>query len=180
MQDKGACGHKVHRRSCSPTRRSSTDADKLRVYVRIVRLLLEDEDSVQAETFYNRAALLVHSAGNDKETLLQFKLCQARISDYSRKFLEAASRYHELSYTAEIDEDERKFMLYVPYLHLPHITLTLVQIRRSHLRRPRPRWAQSLSHPRLPLPRRALRRASHIQRPLQDVPRPHPPPRRDP
>ncbi|KAI5893549.1 uncharacterized protein SCHCODRAFT_02622122 [Schizophyllum commune H4-8] len=91
--------------------RSSTDADKLRVYVRIVRLLLEDEDSVQAETFYNRAALLVHSAGNDKETLLQFKLCQARISDYSRKFLEAASRYHELSYTAEIDEDERKFML---------------------------------------------------------------------
>ncbi|TRM67792.1 hypothetical protein BD626DRAFT_106192 [Schizophyllum amplum] len=91
--------------------RSSSDADKLRVYVRIVRLLLEDEDSVQAETFYNRAALLVHSAGNDKETLLQYKLCQARISDYSRKFLEAASRYHELSYTAEIDEDERRFML---------------------------------------------------------------------
>ncbi|KAF7301678.1 Constitutive photomorophogenic 8 [Mycena indigotica] len=90
--------------------RSMADGDKLRVYVRIVRLLLEDEDSVQAETYYNRAALLVHST-NDKETLLQFKLCQARISDYSRKFLEASQRYHELSYVGEIDEEERQHML---------------------------------------------------------------------
>lgn len=87
------------------------DCDKLRVYVRIVRLLLEDEDSIQAETYYNRAALLVHSTNNNKETLLQFKLCQARISDYGRKFLEAASRYHELSYVGEIDEGERQHML---------------------------------------------------------------------
>lgn len=87
-----------------------SDEDKLRVYVRIVRLLLEEEDSVQAETYYNRAALLMHSAP-DREIQLQFKLCQARISDYSRKFLEAASRYHELSYVAEIDEEERRHML---------------------------------------------------------------------
>jgi COP9 signalosome complex subunit 4 len=90
--------------------RSISDSEKLRVYVRIVRLLLEDEDSVQAETYYNRAALLVHSA-TDRETILQFKLCQARISDYSRKFLEAASRYHELSYVGEIDGEERSHML---------------------------------------------------------------------
>lgn len=88
------------------------DEDKLRVYVRIVRLLLEDEESVQAETYYNRAALLAHST-TEKETLLQFKLCQARISDYARKFLEAASRYHELSYVADIDEEERRQALYV-------------------------------------------------------------------
>ncbi|KAG7449171.1 uncharacterized protein BT62DRAFT_887959 [Guyanagaster necrorhizus] len=90
--------------------RSFTDSDRLRGYVRIVRLLLEEEDSVQAETYFNRAQLVVHST-NDKETLLQFKLCQARISDYGRKFLEAASRYHELSYVGEIDEDERRQML---------------------------------------------------------------------
>ena len=83
------------------------DEEKLRVYVRIVRLLLEDEESGQAETYYNRAALLTHTT-TDKETLLQFKLCQARISDYSRKFLEAAGRYHELSYVADIDEEERQ------------------------------------------------------------------------
>ncbi|KAK0230731.1 hypothetical protein IW262DRAFT_1340082 [Armillaria fumosa] len=90
--------------------RSFTDNDRLSGYVRIVRLLLEEEDSVQAETYFNRAQLVVHST-NDKETLLQFKLCQARISDYGRKFLEAASRYHELSYVGEIDEDERRQML---------------------------------------------------------------------
>ncbi|KAJ7047335.1 hypothetical protein C8F04DRAFT_1058447 [Mycena alexandri] len=90
--------------------RAMADSDKLRVYVRIVRLLLEDEENSQAETYYNRAALLVHST-SDKETLLQFKLCQARISDYGRKFLEAASRYHELSYVGDIDEEERRHML---------------------------------------------------------------------
>ncbi|KAI0832425.1 hypothetical protein BC628DRAFT_314609 [Trametes gibbosa] len=90
--------------------RSLPDEEKLRVYVRIVRLLLEDEDSIEAERYYNRAALLAHST-TDRETLLQFKLCQARISDYSRKFLEAASRYHELSWVAEIDEGERNHML---------------------------------------------------------------------
>ena len=100
--------------------RALPDAEKLRVYVRIVRLLLEDEDSVQAERFYNRAALIAHTS-TDKETLLSFKLCQARISDYSRKFLEAASRYHELSWVPEIDEEERKHMLYVhhPYTSVP-------------------------------------------------------------
>lgn len=87
-----------------------SDEEKLRVYIRIVRLLLEDEDSVQAETYYNRATSLIHSTG-DRETLLTYKLCQARISDYARKFLEAASRYHELSFVGEIDEDERKYML---------------------------------------------------------------------
>ncbi|KAJ7179105.1 hypothetical protein C8R46DRAFT_886999 [Mycena filopes] len=90
--------------------RAMADSEKLRVYVRIVRLLLEEEENSQAETYYNRAALLVHST-TDKVTLLQFKLCQARISDYGRKFLEAASRYHELSYVGDIDEEERRQML---------------------------------------------------------------------
>jgi COP9 signalosome complex subunit 4 len=94
------------------------------VYIRIVRLLLEEEDSVQAETYYNRATSLIHSTG-DRETLLTYKLCQARISDYARKFLEAASRYHELSFVGEIDEDERKYMLYVNFMFffwLTHLT----------------------------------------------------------
>ncbi|KAF9055317.1 hypothetical protein BDZ89DRAFT_1004149 [Hymenopellis radicata] len=92
------------------SQRAFTDAERMSGYVRIVRLLLEEEDSVQAETYFNRAQLLVHST-TDKVVLLQFKLCQARISDYGRKFLEAASRYHELSYVGEIDEEERRHML---------------------------------------------------------------------
>ena len=67
---------------------------------------------MQAETYYNRAALLIRFAP-DRETGLQFKLCQARILDHARKFIEAASRYHELSYIGEIDEEERLQMLSV-------------------------------------------------------------------
>ncbi|KAH8830517.1 hypothetical protein DL96DRAFT_1813555 [Flagelloscypha sp. PMI_526] len=96
--------------SMDSSQRSITDAVKLDTYIRIVRLLLEEGDSVQAETYYNRAALLIHS-NQDKEIALKYKLCQARISDYNRKFLEAASRYHELSYVGEIDEEERRYML---------------------------------------------------------------------
>ncbi|KAG7096925.1 hypothetical protein E1B28_004326 [Marasmius oreades] len=90
--------------------RSMPDSEKMRIYVRIVRLLLEDEDPTMAETYFNRAQGLVHST-NDREVMLQFKLCQARISDYTRKFLEAARSYHELSYVGEIDEEERRHML---------------------------------------------------------------------
>ncbi|KDQ64537.1 hypothetical protein JAAARDRAFT_116665 [Jaapia argillacea MUCL 33604] len=96
--------------SLESTQRSAPDSLKLSIYIRIVRLLLEDEDSIQAETYYNRAALIAHTA-TDKETQLAFKLCQARIMDYGRRFLEAAQRYHELSWVAEIDEDERRHML---------------------------------------------------------------------
>ena len=88
----------------------TTDEEKLRFYVRIVRLHLEDEDSVSAETYYNRAASLIHST-RDKVIVLQYKLCQARINDYNRKFIEAALRYHELSFVSDIDEEERQHML---------------------------------------------------------------------
>lgn len=78
--------------------------------LRIVRLLLDDDDSVKAESYFNRAALQVN-ATTDLPTLLNFKLCQAQIQDCTRKFLEAAARYHELSWAGELEDEERKFML---------------------------------------------------------------------
>ena len=90
---------------------SWTDDAKLDTYIRITRLLLEDEDNVQAEAYYHRAALLMGSTVTEV-TQLHFKLCQARISDYSRKFLEAASRYHEISWMGLVAEEERTFALY--------------------------------------------------------------------
>ena len=107
---------------------------------------------MQAETYYNRAALLAPST-QDKEALLSFKLCQARISDYSRKFLEAASRYHELSWVTEIDEDDRAHMLWVLQSTTYLLTLTIIpQIRSSNMRSARPRRAQPLAHARIALP----------------------------
>src|SRR5258708_2520094 len=84
---------------------------------------------MQAETYHNCATSLVHST-SDHKTLLAYKLCQAHISDYMRKFLEAASRYHELSFVGEIDENERTLMLYI---YTTYFVLCIIEIecRRS-------------------------------------------------
>ncbi|EPQ29571.1 uncharacterized protein PFL1_02790 [Pseudozyma flocculosa PF-1] len=121
--------------------RSVSDHYKLSVYMRIVRLLLEGDDPVGADVFLKRASLVIHNVPGailtssfassadtsaaaasseakaeseleDPKVLgLQFKLCQARIYDAQRRFAEAAVRYHELSYIAEIDEVDRNMML---------------------------------------------------------------------
>ncbi|KAJ1341451.1 hypothetical protein BSLG_003880 [Batrachochytrium salamandrivorans] len=79
---------------------------KLRIYIHIVRLLLEDEDTVSADAYLNRAALLLPDS-EDKVIQLQFKACQARTLDFRRSFLQAASKYLELSYVADIHDSER-------------------------------------------------------------------------
>lgn len=117
--------------------RSVSDLVKLRTYVRIVRLLLEGDDSVGADTFLKRASLIIHNVPGASSDIniqeespadaltkishdekveakilgLQYKLCQARIYDSQRRFAEAANRFHEVSYVTEIDEAERNMML---------------------------------------------------------------------
>ncbi|KAG9127632.1 hypothetical protein FRC07_011376 [Ceratobasidium sp. 392] len=86
--------------------RQVSPEEKLQIYIRIVRLLLEEGEHGQAETYYNRAALLIHST-QDRELQLSFKLCQARIADFNRRFYDAALRYNELSWVPELDEDDR-------------------------------------------------------------------------
>jgi COP9 signalosome complex subunit 4 len=73
------------------TRSISADY-KFSVYVRIMRNLLEEDEAIQAMQFLNRANLLIHET-NDVENRLHFKLCQARILDATRKFLDAATKY---------------------------------------------------------------------------------------
>ncbi|KAI8847306.1 hypothetical protein BC829DRAFT_375577 [Chytridium lagenaria] len=101
--------------------RNISDEYRLRIYIHIVRLFLEDEDSVSAEAYINRASLLF--VGKDKEIAaassvtqgpsqlrvlqLQFKGSQARLADFKRQFLVAASKYHELSYIPEMSEEEK-------------------------------------------------------------------------
>merc|ERR1712227_26741 len=79
---------------------------KLRTYMKIARLFLEDEDPVQAEAYINRASLL-QSDSHDEELQIHYKVCYARVLDYRRKFIEAAQRYNELSYKSIIAESER-------------------------------------------------------------------------
>ena len=82
-----------------------------------MRNLLEEDEAIQAMQFLNRANLLIHET-NNKKYILFFKLCQARILDATRKFLEAASKYctpllskvsnkDDLSFEQMVDESER-------------------------------------------------------------------------
>ncbi|XP_026472790.1 COP9 signalosome complex subunit 4 isoform X2 [Ctenocephalides felis] len=79
---------------------------KLETYLKIARLYLEDDDSVQAEAYVNRASLLQAETKNE-QLQIYYKVCYARVLDYRRKFIEAAQRYNELSYRGIIHEDER-------------------------------------------------------------------------
>jgi len=79
---------------------------KLETYLKIARLYLEDEDPVQGEAYINRAAQL-QTQTKDENLLIIYKVCQGRVFDYKRKFIEAASRYNELSYKTQIHDSER-------------------------------------------------------------------------
>lgn len=70
---------------------------KVAVWLKITRLLLEDDDDVGAESYLNRASTLIRDFQNP---LLQltFRVCHAQALNYKRKFVEAAHRYHDLSF----------------------------------------------------------------------------------
>eukprot|EP00741_Cyanophora_paradoxa_P023851 tig00021680_g23038.t1 len=72
------------------------DDFKMEKYVKIAQLYLEDDESIQAEAYINRASLLLPNS-RDPALRLRYKVCYARILDSKRKFLEAALRYYELS-----------------------------------------------------------------------------------
>lgn len=76
--------------------RQVSDEKKATIYIKIAQLYLEEDESVQADVYINRAAVLIH---NCKDTLLQvrYKVCFARLQDYKRRFIEASMRYYELS-----------------------------------------------------------------------------------
>ncbi|KAF9082154.1 hypothetical protein BGX29_008358 [Mortierella sp. GBA35] len=83
---------------------------KIEIYIRIVRLLLEDDEAVSADAYLNRASVLMRDT-KDINLQLTFKLSQARIADFKNNFLKASSQYHEISYIQEIDVDERMHTL---------------------------------------------------------------------
>lgn len=79
---------------------------KLKTYCKITELYLKEEDSVQAEINLSRAAILEKDT-KDMNLQIKYKACQARIWDFKRKFVEAASKYYELSLNTLITETEK-------------------------------------------------------------------------
>lgn len=79
---------------------------KLKTYCKIAELFLQEADSAQAEVNLSRAAVLEKDT-KDLYLQIKYKAAQARIWDFKRKFVEAASKYYELSLNALIKETEK-------------------------------------------------------------------------
>jgi len=88
------------------SQRRVSNEDKARVWVRIVRNYLEVDDSTSAESYLNKLKNVMHTVG-DNDLNLHFRLSQARINDAKREFLAASQAYHDISYKAQITEEDR-------------------------------------------------------------------------
>ncbi|KJY02544.1 COP9 signalosome complex subunit 4 like protein [Zymoseptoria brevis] len=92
--------------SLESSQRAVTDDQKAKVWMRICRCYLEEDDTTSALSYLNRIKQIIFSV-TDQTTRLQFQLSQARISDSQRAFLDASAAYLALSNEAIIDEEER-------------------------------------------------------------------------
>ena len=88
------------------SQRLVAESAKVRLWIRIVRLYLEEDDTTSAEAFLNRIKSLPNKI-EDHELKLHFKLSQARILDARRRFLDASQEYFNVSLAAGVDESDR-------------------------------------------------------------------------
>ncbi|KAH7076715.1 hypothetical protein BKA63DRAFT_510598 [Paraphoma chrysanthemicola] len=92
------------------TQKSVTPDEKARVWIRIVRCYLEEDDPTSAFNHLNKVKNILFNV-TDKATKLFFNLSQARIYDSQRAFLDAAQAYYTLSTEPNIETDEREHAL---------------------------------------------------------------------
>ena len=88
------------------SQRLISDEAKVRMWIRIVRLYLEEDDTTSAESFLNKIKNLP-SKIQDPELKLHFQLSQARILDARRRFLDASQEYLNVSLASGVDEGDR-------------------------------------------------------------------------
>ncbi|KXT02704.1 hypothetical protein AC578_5429 [Pseudocercospora eumusae] len=88
------------------SQRQVSDDEKAKIWMRICRCYLEEDDATNAVSYLNKIKQIIHNVA-DQATRLQFQLSQARISDSQRSFLDASTAYHALSTESVIDEEER-------------------------------------------------------------------------
>lgn len=88
------------------SQRMVTVTQRAQLWIRIVRNYLEVDDTTSAEMFINKLKNIMHQV-EDQALSLNFRLSQARILDAQRNFLQAANRYHEISFSLAVAEDDR-------------------------------------------------------------------------
>ncbi|KAK2861155.1 hypothetical protein FQN49_004494, partial [Arthroderma sp. PD_2] len=88
------------------SQRHISDEEKTRMWIRIIRLYLEDDDAGGAEMILNKIKNLPTKT-EDPVLRLHFQLSQARILDARRRFLEASQEYLTVSLASGVDEEDR-------------------------------------------------------------------------
>ncbi|KAE9983425.1 hypothetical protein EG327_005468 [Venturia inaequalis] len=92
--------------SLDSSQRTVSADDKAKLWIRIVRCYVEEEDPTSALSYLNRIKNVIYEV-TDKETILHFQLNQAKILDSQRSFLDASAAYHAISQETTVDEEER-------------------------------------------------------------------------
>jgi hypothetical protein len=80
-----------------------TPAEKTDVYVKIAECFLAEDEIVESDSAVQKAGITVEQITNKEQhtaLILRYKSTYARVLDANRKFLTAATRYHELSQSA--------------------------------------------------------------------------------
>jgi len=87
---------------------------KVDILVRIASLWLLEEDYQRAEEKIHKAAgmIKVQEVRDDPVINLKYKSCFAQISDYKRKFLDAAAKYYDLSHLIADKEQQRDSLIF--------------------------------------------------------------------
>lgn len=83
-----------------------TPAEKTEIHVSVAECFLQEDEIAESDSAVNKAGVTVEQIANKSQhtaLLLRYKSTYARVLDANRKFLQAASRYHELSTTASND-----------------------------------------------------------------------------
>mmetsp|Transcript_18879 Transcript_18879/g.27924 ORF Transcript_18879/g.27924 Transcript_18879/m.27924 type:complete len:390 (+) Transcript_18879:68-1237(+) len=86
-------------------------AEMCDVYVKIAECFLEEDETVEADSAVTKAGTVVEQITEPDQhmaLILRYKSTYARVLDANRKFLQAASRYHDLSCSSAslIDADD--------------------------------------------------------------------------
>jgi COP9 signalosome complex subunit 4 len=105
------------KRPPSSTRSIAHFFENLReVFVKVAECFLEEDETVEADGAVTKAGTVVESIQNPEQHMalvLRYKSTYARVLDANRKFLQAASRYYDLSQSATdmIESDDLLNML---------------------------------------------------------------------
>jgi len=83
-----------------------TPQEKADIYVKCAEACLEDDETVDAEVFVNKASIYMNDVIEDIGLQLRYRVTFARVLDSNRKFVEAAMKYYELSNTSNVNVNQ--------------------------------------------------------------------------